>query len=118
MRYLKDGLTLMDIGCGAVSRYGASLPDGGSVNFIAVDSLAHAYNRINVCYAPGNKKAVTFGMFEFMAVFFQKEYADVILIENALDHCIDPLKSLIECLQVLKTGGLMRVISSSGGGCL
>lgn len=107
--YLKDGGTLLDIGCGVVSRYGARLPDGGRVHAVAVDPLAYAYNRINARYALGNAKTVAFGMFEFMAVFFQKDYADVILIENALDHCIDPLKSLIECLQVLKTGGLLRL---------
>lgn len=107
--YLKDGSILMDIGCGAVSRYGSLLPDGGKVNFIAVDSLAHAYQKVNDFYAPENQKAVTFGMFEFMAVFFQKDFADVILIENAMDHCIDPLKSIIECLQILKIGGMLRL---------
>lgn len=107
--YLKEDAILMDIGCGAVSRYGNLLPDGSRVNLVAVDSLAYAYRKINEYYAPENNKAVTFGMFEFMAVFFQKDYADVILIENALDHCIDPLKSLIECLQILKPGGLLRL---------
>lgn len=107
--YLKQDAILMDIGCGAVSRYGSLLPDGGRVNLIAVDSLAHAYKRINHYYAPVNKKSVMFGMFEFMAVFFQKDFADVMLIENALDHCVDPLKSVIECLQVLKPGGLLRL---------
>lgn len=107
--YLKEGAVLMDIGCGAVSRYGSLLPDGSKVDFVAVDSLAYAYQKINAYYAPENKKTVTFGMFEFMAVFFEKDFADVILIENALDHCIDPLKSLIECLQILKPGGLLRL---------
>ncbi len=107
--YLKKDAVLMDIGCGAVSRYGNRLPDGSKVNFIAVDSLAHAYQRINDYYAPGNQKAMMFGMFEFMAVFFQKDFADVILIENALDHCIDPLKSVMECLQILKPGGMLRL---------
>lgn len=107
--YLKEGSVLMDIGCGAVSRYGSLLPDGDRVILVAVDSLAHAYKRINEDYAPENKKNVTFGMFEFMAVFFQKDFADVILIENALDHCIDPLKSIVECLQILKPGGLLRL---------
>ncbi len=107
--YLKEGSVLMDIGCGAVSRYGSRLPDGSGVNLIAVDSLAHAYRRINDSYAPENNKTVMFGMFEFMAVFFQKNFADVILIENALDHCVDPLKSVIECMQILKPGGILRL---------
>lgn len=107
--YLKEGSVLMDVGCGAVSRYGSLLPDGGIVNLIAVDSLAHAYKKINDYYAPENKKTVMFGMFEFMAVFFRKNFADVILIENALDHCVDPLKSVVECLQVLKPSGLLRL---------
>lgn len=107
--YLRQDAILMDIGCGAVSRYGSLLPDGGRVRLIAADSLAHAYKKINDYYAPENKKTVTFGMFEFMAVFFKKDLADVILIENALDHCVDPLKSVIECLQILKPGGLLRL---------
>lgn len=107
--YLGEGAILIDIGCGVASKYGNILPNGSRVNLIAVDPLAYIYNKINEYHALENKKKVTFGMFEFAAVFFEKDFADVILIENALDHCVDPVKSLIECLQILKPGGLLRL---------
>ena len=48
-------------------------------------------------------------MFEFIANFYDENFCDGILINNALDHCIDPYKSIIECLYVLKEGGTMRM---------
>jgi len=50
-----------------------------------------------------------FGMFEFMSNFFERDYADLIIINNALDHCIDPYRSLIECYQVLKKDGCLHM---------
>lgn len=39
-----------------------------------------------------------FSLFELIATFYKKEGADGIMINNALDHCIDPFKAIVECL--------------------
>lgn len=106
---VKDKEIVMDIGCGLVSKFGDQLDDAGAVKLVPVDALAHFYNIVNGRIQDGYKKdyICSFGLFEFLGNTFCRNYADNIIVENALDHCIDPWRSLIECLYVLKTGGRM-----------
>lgn len=106
---IKGGEVVMDIGCGLVSRYGTQLKDGNTVKLVPVDALAHFYNCINGRIIDGLKQGYSchFGMFEFLGQMYGKDYADYIIINNALDHCIDPWKSLIGCVYTLKQGGRM-----------
>lgn len=96
---------VMDIGCGLAPYFGTRLPNGEHIKLIGVDPLAPFYNRINSKYSDIPHRKYQFGLFEFIANFYPENYSDVIIISNALDHCIDPYKSLIECLYILKTGG-------------
>ena len=102
----------MDMGCGSTPKYGEEISGGGRVNVVLVDPLAFFYNRINEIYGYGKDKnrQCNFGLFEFISSFYNENYCDVILINNALDHCIDPFKSIIECLYVLKMNGVMRLV--------
>lgn len=109
LKTLKTGSTVMDIGCGLVSKYGKRLPNGEELNLITVDPLAAFYNVINQHYAKQKYTKCDFGMFEFAADFFKENLCDAIMINNALDHCIDPYKSVVECLYVLKPGGIMHL---------
>ena len=106
---LKAEDIVLDVGCGLVTYFGSKLPDGTKVQLIPVDALAHYYNRINAKIKDGLKEGYYchFGMFEFLSKSFQENYADCIIIKNALDHCIDPFKSLVECFKVLKIGGCL-----------
>jgi ubiquinone/menaquinone biosynthesis C-methylase UbiE len=111
VKYIEEQLTgsekILDIGCGLISMYGNYVGEK-KINLIAIDPLAHFYNIINERYQGelfSEEKRSSFGMFEFMADFYEENYADYIIINNALDHCIDPFKSIIECLHVLKCGG-------------
>lgn len=104
----KDSI-VMDIGCGLVSKYGTKLPNHEDIQLYAVDPLAPFYNKINEKYAGREYTPTQFGLFEFISNFYERDYFDLILINNALDHCIDPWKSLIECLYVLKEGGNIRL---------
>lgn len=81
----------------------------GAVKLVPVDALAHFYNVINDRIQDGYKKdyRCRFGLFEFLGNTFGRNYADYIIVDNALDHCIDPWRSLVECLYVLKTDGRM-----------
>lgn len=106
-----DDAVVMDIGCGLVSKYGEYLPDSRKIKLIQVDPLAAYYNIINRQYSNGCKSNTDcqFGLFEFIANFYEEDCCDAIIINNALDHCIDPYKALVECLFILKPDGMMRL---------
>lgn len=104
--HVSDGSVVYDIGCGPLALYGSKL-DAGEIDLISVDPLSFLYNKIS---ARPEGKEIKFGMFEFIADFFESESADLILINNALDHCIDPYKSVLESLALLKTGGKLRLV--------
>jgi len=103
---IKKGAIVMDVGCGLISPYSNLLPSGEYINLIPVDALACFYNRMlsEKDHARDDYQCV-FGMFEFLNLFFENDYADCIIINNALDHCIDPLRSLLSVIRVLKCGG-------------
>lgn len=97
-----------DIGCGLAPRFGGTLPNGSHICMTAIDPLAYFYNVINEKYAPtGSYKKAVFGMSEYFSCFFARDSADAVIINNALDHCIDPYKSIVESLAVLKPGGVL-----------
>lgn len=98
---------VIDAGCGICSQYG-NVIDDGELQLIPIDPLAYFYNTINK-KSIQTEDLVQFGLFEFLSSFVGKNYADVILIDNALDHCIDPFKSVIESLAVLKVGGILSM---------
>ncbi len=103
---INAGLVVMDVGCGLVSPYSNLLPSGDEIRLIPVDALAYFYNRMLQEKArPQNNYQCLFGMFEFLDLFFEKDYADCIIINNALDHCIDPFRALLSVIKVLKCGG-------------
>lgn len=107
LKSVKENEIVMDIGSGLVSKFGDRLDGGGTIKLIPVDALAHFYNVINGRLRDGYKKdyACRFGLFEFLGNTFGRNYADYVIVNNAMDHCIDPWRSLIECLYVLKTDG-------------
>lgn len=104
---LNAGDIVIDAGCGICSQYGNMVEDG-ELQLISIDPLAYFYNTINKKSAQ-SEELVQFGLFEFLSLFVGRNYADVILIDNALDHCIDPFKSVLESLAVLKVGGVLSM---------
>lgn len=110
---VKQGDIVLDVGCGICSQYGDLLKDNSKINLIGIDPLAPFYNQINDVYFDAVSKQeservkVKFGMFELLSVMLGENYADYILIDNALDHCIDPFSAVVECLKTLKIGGML-----------
>lgn len=109
--YLCNATTplVYDIGCGLAPRFGEYLQNGNRISLVEVDPLAYFYNYINKKFAPTEYKEIVFGMFEYLSKFFTKGSADAVIINNALDHCIDPFKSILESLMILKTGGILHL---------
>ena len=109
---LKENDKVLDLGCGLVTFYGNVTNRNVHIELIPVDALAFFYNIINREYAQDlftKDKVCRFGIFEFMASFYAENYADYIIINNALEHGINPYKSLIECLYILKPGGKIHM---------
>ena len=109
---LEAGSIVVDLGCGLVSMYGTNEKNGG-INIIPMDPLAAFYNVLNSIHSPiemDSSKNCKFGLFEFVDSFLPEDYADVILINNALDHCIDSFRSIVKCVVVLKKGGVLRLV--------
>lgn len=102
------GELVMDIGSGICSKYGSKIQSSSEyLNFVAVDPLAFFYNHINKKY--GCDTEIRFGMFEILSYQFPMDSADYILIDNAIDHCIDPLAAIIESYKILKIGGVLSL---------
>lgn len=109
---LKDNDMILDIGCGLVTHYGTETATGKHINLVPVDALSYFYNLINEKYSAGINiidKKCKFGLLEFMNCFFQKNSVDYIVINNALEHGIDPYKGLIKCLYILKPNGMIHM---------
>lgn len=100
-RRLCNGDEVMDIGSGIISKFGCLTELGSELQVLAIDPLAYYYNQLLPKEIP-EKKRCRFGLFELIANFYKKESADGIMINNALDHCIDPFKAIVECLYILK----------------
>lgn len=110
-KYLEklDNPKVLDVGCGLAPLFGEVLENGKKLDLVGVDPLAFFYNEINRFYAPDINYTIEFGMFEFLSEVFKENYYDAIIINNALDHCIDPYLSIIKALKVLKIGGILRL---------
>lgn len=99
-------ITVLDVGSGPLTKVGHLGPDGLSVKVIASDPLAQFYNeefkkhRIQVPNPP------EFALAEFLSSFYPHSSIDVISCNNALDHCIDPVRAIYEMLIILKVGGV------------
>lgn len=106
---LKENALILDIGGGIVSKLGCNTDQGCLLQIRTIDPLAHWYNQFLPMDISESKKC-QFGLFEFIADFYHKESVDGIVINNALDHCIDPFKSILECLYILKTNSQMGLL--------
>ncbi len=71
-----------------------------------VDPLASYFNRIaRRHHRP--VPSVEFGMMEHLSSCCPKDCADLVIIQNALDHAAQPLTGIYEALAVLRTGGIL-----------
>ncbi|MCR4933656.1 MAG: class I SAM-dependent methyltransferase [Lachnospiraceae bacterium] len=102
--------TILDLGCGLIYQWGCG--NSEDVNYVPVDPLAYYYNNLYSRWekANGFRKPTHFGMIEFLSNMYHGD-ADYILIDNAIDHCIDPLKGLLEALKVLKKDGTLSLFT-------
>lgn len=100
---------VLDVGCGMSFANGDRLvtPEGEvplEVHYI--DPLAHYYNKIKA-HHHRQIPDVEYGMMECLSGNYGRESASLVLICNALDHSANPMKGILEAMDVLETGGCL-----------
>lgn len=101
--FKKDDI-IIDLGCGGLPKFGNKL-NGETINYIPADPLAHQYSKSRKKYGYTVPVSPRFAIMENLADTFGENYADYIIIHNAMDHCIDIIRAFVEAFRVLKIGG-------------
>ena len=104
-----DKAEVLDVGCGMTFLPGDHInTDGGilPINIHYIDPLAGFYNDLAKKHGL-NLPVVEMGMIEYLSAFFPNHKASLIIIQNALDHCENPLKGIIEAVNTLHIGGIL-----------
>lgn len=96
---------IIDVGC-ALSYMFGNIINNKPYDIIYLDPLAHFYNKILERYKI-NRPLIEFGTFETLSFFYDKNSIDFIHIRNALDHSSDPVNGILNCLFILKKGGIL-----------
>lgn len=96
----------VDLGCAMSYTFGNIFTARNDVRLLYIDPLAPFYNRILQRYDI-NRPRITFGMIETVSNVLDPSSAALIHVRNALDHCADPMRGIIECLASLKVGGVL-----------
>lgn len=96
---------IIDLGCG-LSYYAGSRLGGRPANIHFVDPLADFYNDI-LKEARTDLPPIEFGMMEHISSYPHQQEVALVIIQNALDHSQDPIKGIVESLNLLKMGGVL-----------
>lgn len=99
---------VLDVGAGmsyAPGNFYLNGTEKQEIDIRYIDPLAFHYNRI-LKKRHKNLPEVTFGVAEYLSSCVADE-ADLVIIQNALDHSFAPIKGIIEALRTLHTGGFL-----------
>lgn len=102
----EEAPVVVDLGCALSYAMGNLFPGKPAVRVDFVDPLAPFYNRILERYNI-DRPAIRFGMIENISVCYPPESVSLIHVRNALDHCADPMRGIIEALACLRIDGVL-----------
>lgn len=103
------GPKILDVGSGMSYALGNMMGDSENpkpLDIHYIDPLASYFNKILERYKRPLPK-IEFGMMEYLSKFHPQHDADLIVIQNALDHSSQPMKGILEAIDTLKTGGIL-----------
>ncbi len=100
----KENPAVVDAGCGMSFCNGDKL-NGKQLNVCYIDPLAPFFNKI-IEKKKIDLPRITFGFIEYLSAFVPPR-ASLIIVQNALDHSINPLKGILECIASLEIGGVL-----------
>lgn len=107
--------TIIDVGCGLLPQFGNQLGDA-IIDYHPVDPLAYEYNKILAENSVVLPVSPEFAIGELLSKFFLENSADFVIMNNALDHCIDPIRVLVEMLKVCKVNGNVIMLHADSEG--
>lgn len=97
---------VVDVGCALSYALGNLFPNRKDVKLEYVDPLASFYNKILDDYKI-DRPHIKFGMIEIISGLFSPGSISLMHVRNALDHCADPMRGIIECLACLGIGKIL-----------
>lgn len=100
---------VLDVGCGmsyATGDYMEYEHTKSKLDIHYIDPLANEFNKILKRYHKDLPR-IEFGMVEFLSAFVPEHDADLIIIQNALDHSAMPVKGILEAFMTLAPGGIL-----------
>ena len=100
---------ILDVGSGPLSRVGRAHPSV-SVHVTAVDPLADEYRALLLAHTGDASMAPVRGEAEALDRVFKPSSFDLVTMENALDHCRDPLLAIRQMLAVVEPGGVILLL--------
>jgi SAM-dependent methyltransferase len=80
---------------------------GRTVRITAVDPLAVRYKQLLAAAGIGPPVETEPGEVERLTERFPTDHFDLVNMENALDHCYDPLLGIRQMLEVVRPGGFV-----------
>ncbi|MCR5119254.1 MAG: class I SAM-dependent methyltransferase [Lachnospiraceae bacterium] len=104
-KILNEDFKVLDVGCG-MAYHNCPYINGHKIDLHYVDPLAFFYNDIAASKNAELPK-IEFAMVEYLSSFYEKGSVSLVLIQNALDHCFQPVRGIIESMKLLKTGGTL-----------
>lgn len=105
---MKNGDMVLDLGSGSALKYG-DIINGKRICYVPIDPLAFAYKYGYTKYNLKNPHDIKFAFGEHLSLFFNENISDFVVADNSLDHAINPLRCIIECLRVVKIGGIVSL---------
>ena len=99
----KETDIVVDIGSGPLPIYGNRL-NGKELKYIPLDPLAYEYQKLYQKYDIQLPVPPAFAIMESLSVYVPHK-ADYVICNNAMDHSIDPLCALFECIKVVRLHG-------------
>lgn len=110
-----DPVRVLDVGSGPISTLPSNAPEN-PVELVCVDALADVYNVLLDQYGYQDlPRPLKIKGEELSSVLTERRF-HYVHIANALDHCEDPEKTLVEMYRVCRPGGLIAVVSVENEG--
>lgn len=106
-RLASPGDRILDVGSGPLSCLGTQLPDGGEIALTPCDALAPIYNVLHEMYDIKPEKKIEFCLGENLVNKYSKNSFAIVHSQNALDHTINPMHTILNMLAVCKVNGFV-----------